>query len=156
MQSTSVQKLKILRILRLLRLFKLLRIIRSGRVFSRLEDIMDIGYAMITLFKFIFGTLAIAHWMACAWMLCQIIEESCKNWVVSYFDAPLSPDGEPLDYCDRVPVDVCLDMFPGNCQPDESCEDGCGFYWEVSCLSPPPPALQTCAGDANGRCLGAC
>eukprot|EP00873_Tetraselmis_striata_P012096 jgi/Tetstr1/432360/TSEL_021757.t1 len=126
MKDGDIQKLKIFRIVRLMRLFKLLRIIRSGRVFKRLEVMLDVGYAMITLFKFIIGTLAIAHWMACAWMLVQVIEDNCVNWVVTYF--PPREDG--ADYCDPVPIDTCLQLWPEQCEPlpDVDCSLGCGTY----------------------------
>lgn len=59
--------LKALKLLRLLRLFKLLRIIRSGRILKRLEDSLEIDYNVITLCKFLMGTMIIAHWLACMW-----------------------------------------------------------------------------------------
>jgi hypothetical protein len=29
---------------------------------------------MLTLFKFLFLTVIVAHWMACAWHMCKVIE----------------------------------------------------------------------------------
>uniref|UniRef100_A0A061SEQ6 Voltage-gated ion channel superfamily n=1 Tax=Tetraselmis sp. GSL018 TaxID=582737 RepID=A0A061SEQ6_9CHLO len=125
LEDGSIQKLKIFRIVRLLRLVKLLRIIRSGKIFKQMEHYLNMGYAMLTLIKFILGTLAIAHWMACAWMLCQQIENSCHNWIMYYFGTP-----EDIDrYCSDVPVEECLLRFPGDCQPDASCANGCGTWY---------------------------
>jgi len=151
MEVGSIKKLKILRILRLLRLFKLLRIIRSGRVFRRLEGMLNMGYAMQTLLKFIFGTLAIAHWMACAWMLVAVIEANCMNWVIKYFgdvdhegfcDELSSETCNHISFCDEVPEEICESDFGLTC--DNSRSDGtcCGAYSEVS------------AGSAHGSGVG--
>jgi hypothetical protein len=105
-------------------------------VFKRLEDILKIGYAMQTLLKFILGTLTIAHWMACAWMMVQALEGSCTNWIVSYFPTKVDEYGADVDYCGPVPPDecavngfrqVCDDGDPSNASP--SCN--CGNYFEV-------------------------
>lgn len=130
MKDGDIQKLKIFRIVRLMRLFKLLRIIRSGRVFKRLEAMLDIGYAMLTLCKFITGTLAIAHWMACAWMLVQVIEDNCENWVITYYHNERE-DG--LSYCDQVPSETCQRLWPQHCSSAggaEDCSQGCGTFNE--------------------------
>jgi potassium voltage-gated channel Eag-related subfamily H protein 7 len=60
----SAGGLKALKLLRLLRLVKLLRILRSGRILKRLEDSMNVNYNVLSLVKFILGTLMIAHWLA--------------------------------------------------------------------------------------------
>lgn len=77
--------LKILRVVRIARLAKLLRILRSSRIFARFENSMTINYGALKLFKFIVGTLFIAHWMACLWHLIKVIEVSKCNWVDEYY-----------------------------------------------------------------------
>ena len=133
-QDGSIQQLKILRILRLMRLFKLLRILRSGRVFRRLEDILKMGYAMMTLLKFIFGTLAIAHWMACAWMMVQGLEGSCTNWIITYFPPKFDEFGEEIDFCGPIPLEECEEnSYRLTCTDCETCDCSvpCGKYFEV-------------------------
>ena len=77
--------LKVLKLLRLLRLFKLLRILRSGRILKRLEDSMNVDYNVLALFKFILGTLMIAHWLACIWQLLARTEGNKDDWVSNYY-----------------------------------------------------------------------
>jgi hypothetical protein len=77
--------LKILRVIRIARLAKLLRILRSSRIFARFENSMTINYGALKLFKFIVGTLFIAHWMACLWHLIKVIEAGKCNWVDEYY-----------------------------------------------------------------------
>ena len=48
---------------------KLLRILKSGAIVKRLEDAINIDYNLLTLYKFLAGTLIIAHWLACLWQL---------------------------------------------------------------------------------------
>lgn len=82
--------LKILRVVRIFRLAKLLRILRSSRIFARFENSMTINYGALKLFKFIVGTLFIAHWMACLWHLIKVIEASKCNWVYEYYHGACS------------------------------------------------------------------
>ena len=77
--------LKALKLLRLLRLFKLLRILRSGRILKRLEDSVAIDYNVLTLWKFITGTLMIAHWLACMWQLVARTNALKDDWVGHYY-----------------------------------------------------------------------
>ena len=117
-----------------MRLFKLLRILRSGRVFRRLEDILKMGYAMMTLLKFIFGTLAIAHWMACAWMMVQGLEGSCTNWIITYFPPRFDDFGEEVDFCGPIPQEECQENdYQFTCTDCETCDcsSPCGKYYEV-------------------------
>ena len=89
--------LKALKLLRLLRLFKLLRILRSGRILKRLEDSMNVDYNVLALFKFILGTLMIAHWLACMWQLMARTSASKDDWVKGYYSNWVDPDA--FDEC---------------------------------------------------------
>merc|ERR1711970_739204 len=43
---------------------------------------------MLTLGKFVFLTVIVAHWMACAWHMIKIIEDdTANNWVIGYLGA---------------------------------------------------------------------
>lgn len=88
MQSESLNKAKALRIVRLFRLAKLLRILRAGRMFDRWESAVAVNYSLLTLGKFLFLTVIIAHWMACAWHMIKVIEDdTTNNWVIGYLGA---------------------------------------------------------------------
>jgi len=88
MKSDELSKAKALRIVRLLRLAKLLRILRAGRMFDRWESAIAVNYSMLTLAKFLFLTVIVAHWMACAWHMVKVIEDNAdENWVVGYLGA---------------------------------------------------------------------
>merc|ERR1711988_1700134 len=83
--SDEINKFKALRIIRLFRLAKLLRILRAGRMFDRWESAVAVNYSMLTLGKFVFLTVIVAHWMACAWHMIKIIEnDTTNNWVIGY------------------------------------------------------------------------
>ena len=88
--------LKALKLLRLLRLFKLLRILRSGRILKRL-GFHERGYNVLALFKFILGTLMIAHWLACMWQLMARTSASKDDWVKGYYSNWVDPDA--FDEC---------------------------------------------------------
>lgn len=111
--------LKALKLLRLLRLFKLLRILRSGRILKRLEDSITIDYNVLTLCKFIIGTLFIAHWLACLWQLLTRIVGNKYDWVTNYFSGHHDPGFElglcmdHLDYFETSSeVRACLHVSP--------------------------------------------
>merc|ERR1711907_228479 len=88
MQSDTLNKVKALRVIRLLRLFKLLRILRAGRMFDRWESAIAINYGMVSLANFLFLTVIVAHWMACAWHMVKIVEDDVDaNWVLGYLGA---------------------------------------------------------------------
>lgn len=85
MDSDEINQFKGLRIVRLLRLAKLLRILRAGRMFDRWESAIAINYSMLTLGKFLFLTVIVAHWMACGWHMVKNIEaDESENWVKKY------------------------------------------------------------------------
>jgi len=85
MDSDTINQFKGLRVVRLFRLAKLLRILRAGRMFDRWESAIAINYSMLTLCKFLFLTVIVAHWMACAWHMVKNIEDDkVNNWVVKY------------------------------------------------------------------------
>lgn len=85
MDSDTINQFKGLRIVRLFRLAKLLRILRAGRMFDRWESAIAINYSMLTLCKFLFLTVIVAHWMACAWHMVKNIEDDpVNNWVLKY------------------------------------------------------------------------
>jgi len=78
-------KLKIFRVIRLARLAKLLRMLRAGRMFQRWESRLAINYSTIALVKFIITTIAIAHWLACAFHAFMSFEEDpTGNWLDNY------------------------------------------------------------------------
>lgn len=82
--SDEINKFKGLRIVRLFRLAKLLRILRAGRMFDRWESAVAVNYSMLTLGRFVFLTVIVAHWLACAWHMIKVIEDTEENWVVGY------------------------------------------------------------------------
>jgi len=111
--------LKALKLLRLLRLFKLLRILRSGRILKRLEDNINIDYNVLTLCKFIIGTLFIAHWLACMFQLLTRIVSTKTDWVTNYFSAHHDPGFEMglcMDHTDHFETNselrACLHVSP--------------------------------------------
>ena len=55
------------RLLRMLRLLKLARILRASRIISRWQDHIAVSFALMSLVKFSFLIMVLAHWLACAW-----------------------------------------------------------------------------------------
>ena len=107
--------LKALKLLRLLRLFKLLRILRSGRILKRLEDSINVDYNVLTLCKFVAGTLMIAHWLACLWQLLARVVGNKDDWVVNYFSNFI--DGDLFASCHaasetNAELRACLNISP--------------------------------------------
>jgi len=86
MDSEEINKFKALRIIRLFRLFKLLRLLRAGRIFDRWETAYAINNGQLTLVKFLFLTVIVAHWMACAFHMVRVIEDdqTGRNWVEAF------------------------------------------------------------------------
>lgn len=108
-------ELKALKLLRLLRLFKLLRILRSGRILKRFEDSVNIDYNVITLCKFVVGTLMIAHWLACMFQLLARVVGQKDDWVVRYFSNFI--DGDLFASCHAATdfnneLRACLNISP--------------------------------------------
>ena len=64
-----------------MRLIKLLRLLRMTRIFERYEDRVAVNFAILSLFKFTFGTLLISHWIGCLWYITAYIENADPNWV---------------------------------------------------------------------------
>jgi len=88
LDSDGLEKIKALRVVRLLRLAKLLRILRAGRMFDRWESAIAVNYSMLTLVKFLFLTVIVAHWMACVWQMAKVIEDDTENnWELGYLGA---------------------------------------------------------------------
>ena len=58
---------KLFRLLRMLRILKLMRIIRASRIIARWQDHISLPFALISLIKFTFLTIVLAHWLACYW-----------------------------------------------------------------------------------------
>lgn len=58
---------KLLRLLRMLRLLKLVRVVKASRLLGRWVDHVSISFAMVSLLKFVFVTVVLAHWGACYW-----------------------------------------------------------------------------------------
>ena len=55
------------RLLRMLRIMKLARIVRASRIINRWQDHISISFATLSLVKFTFLTVVLAHWLACTW-----------------------------------------------------------------------------------------
>jgi len=55
------------RLLKMIRIVKLMRILRASRIISRWQDHVALSYAAMSLIRFSFGTLLLAHWFACVW-----------------------------------------------------------------------------------------
>merc|ERR1711988_694882 len=84
-ESEQLNKFKAFRIVRLFRLAKLLRILRAGRMFDRWESAIAVNYSVLTLCRFVFLTVIVAHWLACVWHMVKVIEDDVNNnWVVGY------------------------------------------------------------------------
>jgi len=95
--SDELNKAKALRVVRLFRLAKLLRILRAGRMFDRWESAVAVNYSVLTLVKFLFLTVIVAHWMACVWHMTVVIEDAEPNWVSGYLcsGSDIRPCGYP-------------------------------------------------------------
>ena len=123
--------LKALKLLRLLRLFKLLRILRSGRILKRLEDSIAIDYNVLTLCKFVTGTLMIAHWLACMWQLLARTNGSKDDWVGFYYANFV--EAEQYGEChagsaDRAEFLACLELDPYDMYVS-------ALYWAIVTMS---------------------
>lgn len=105
--SKVIHKLRVVRLLRLFRLFKLLRIIRASSVFRRWESSLSINYAAFSLIKFTVFTIAIAHWMACGFMLVADLQENADtdSWI-----ARIEADNSDF-YTNRSPFDRYVTSF---------------------------------------------
>lgn len=123
--------LKALKLLRLLRLFKLLRILRSGRILKRLEDSVVIDYNVLTLCKFVTGTLMIAHWLACMWQLLARTNGSKDDWVGFYY-ANFVEAGQYSEChagsADRAEFLACLELDPYDMYVS-------ALYWAIVTMS---------------------
>ena len=87
MENSTVGHLKLLRIIRLLRMFKIVRVFRASRIIRRWEAQLGMSFALVSLSKFFFGTLILAHWMACLWGLIPQFEdlgEDELSWMRHY------------------------------------------------------------------------
>lgn len=102
MDSDAAGHLVILKQVRLLRLLKLARIAKSGKIFQRIQERIDISNNLMTLYKFVLGTLMIAHWLGCFWHLVSRIEADYMEgtWVENYFGDFEDIHGPP-DEADR-------------------------------------------------------
>mmetsp|Transcript_9796 Transcript_9796/g.34132 ORF Transcript_9796/g.34132 Transcript_9796/m.34132 type:complete len:698 (+) Transcript_9796:423-2516(+) len=98
--ADDMNDLKVLRLLRLLRLIKLLRILKSGRMLRKLEDNIHVDYGVLTLTKFIVGTLFIAHWLACLFAMLTGISGYYDDWLTGYFQGLSYKDCRVEDYAD--------------------------------------------------------
>lgn len=62
--DTSASSKTLIQLLRIVRLAKLLRIVRVRRIIKRWQDHVSISFALLSLTKFIFLTIILAHWLA--------------------------------------------------------------------------------------------
>ena len=116
-EMESAGGLKALKLLRLLRLVKLLRILRSGRILKRLEDSMNVNYNVLSLVKFILGTLMIAHWLACFWKLTGRTVAEKDDWVTNYYSNFVDSDLFATCYAEtELPNELhaCMNLSPWN------------------------------------------
>jgi len=65
-----------------MRLVKIVRLLRMSRVFEVYEDTVAINFALLSLTKFMGGTLLVSHWFACLWYITYYVEEASNSWVV--------------------------------------------------------------------------
>jgi len=87
LDDDAMKNFKALRTVRLFRLAKLLRILRVSRVFDRWESQYAVNYGYLSLAKFVFLTVIVAHWLACIWQITKAIEDTDPNWEVGYLGA---------------------------------------------------------------------
>jgi hypothetical protein len=94
---------QLIQLLRVVRLAKLLRIVRASRIIRRWQDHVSISFALLSLAKFIFLTLLLAHWLACGWGFVAIASdepwEACES------------DQAPRHQAAQLPLCV-LALFP--------------------------------------------
>ena len=69
-----------LRLLRMLRILKLMRIVRASRILARWQDHISLPFALISLIKFSFLTVILAHWFACYWGFLADTTELEAEW----------------------------------------------------------------------------
>ena len=67
---------QLIQLLRVVRLAKLLRIVRLARILRRWQDHVSISFALLSLAKFIFLTVLLAHWLACGWGFIAIASDA--------------------------------------------------------------------------------
>mmetsp|Transcript_32005 Transcript_32005/g.73059 ORF Transcript_32005/g.73059 Transcript_32005/m.73059 type:complete len:789 (+) Transcript_32005:114-2480(+) len=80
--STSLQRAKVLKTVRLLRLIKLVRVVRASRVFQRWETSMAINYNSLRFWTAIGVLLVSSHWIACIWgLIANETEGSQESWL---------------------------------------------------------------------------
>ena len=116
-EMESAGGLKALKLLRLLRLVKLLRILRSGRILKRLEDNLNVDYNVLSLVKFILGTLMIAHWLACLWKLTARTVAEKDDWVTRYYSNFVDADLFATCYAETElnnELHACMNLSPWN------------------------------------------
>ena len=123
--------LKALKMLRLLRLFKLLRILRSGRILRRLEDSVSMDFSVLTLCKFVTGTLLIAHWLACMWQLLLRTNARKDDGVAHYYADFVDPESYEACHAgsdSRADFLACLELGPYELYVS-------ALYWAVVTMS---------------------
>ncbi|CAD8050290.1 unnamed protein product [Paramecium primaurelia] len=68
--ANTLKLLRILKFFRFIKVVRLLRVLKLKKIFSKLEDYVDLSNSMISLYKVIkltFIMLFVAHWLACIW-----------------------------------------------------------------------------------------
>ncbi|CAD8141621.1 unnamed protein product [Paramecium octaurelia] len=98
--ANTLKLLRILKFFRFIKVVRLLRVLKLKKIFSKLEDYVDLSNSMISLYKVIkltFIMLFVAHWLACiwhfiadqenisgdnSWLTAQGIQD--KEWYVKY------------------------------------------------------------------------
>lgn len=71
--------LKIFRFIKFLKILRLLRVIKLKKIFSKLEDYLQLSPAFNAILAFVrlcFLIICIAHWFACIWHLLAVYEEN--------------------------------------------------------------------------------
>ena len=73
--------------MRMFRILKLVRIVRASRIIGRWQDHVAISFALLSLIKFSFLTIILAHWLACLWGFVGVkweeLPESTRDLVFS-------------------------------------------------------------------------
>ena len=121
------------------RILKLMRILRASRIISRWQDHVGLSYALMSLLKFTFLMMIVAHWLACLWGF--ISEEG------SYFDTPWThyvPSGEGISWRQKAKIGpdagmydlyvICLyvalnNIFGGACEINPANYNE--FFWQT-------------------------
>merc|ERR1712159_192834 len=77
-------KMHVLKVLRLLRIVRLIKILRGAETLKYYEDHLDISHSVLQLYKFMLIVMAVAHWLACFFVVVSDAHGNETNWLDSF------------------------------------------------------------------------